>query len=194
MRRANQLIRAKLLEGTRGARFVGFTASGGNVSFPHPGAERIARRWAGAPSDRALTTPDALKGETFKNTDAVPDEALRRRVHKHVVRRMVKAGIAAHDGAGGLSRGPNWDSYERVHRHLFPGKDGGEKPAGQAFYKPHDVAQHGVLGVRGDWPGEYAIWHMDHIASHLNDTGRVPAHVLRQLPMTVNLFKRPQTR
>ena len=175
------------------APFKDFDASDSSNVRLSPHGERVLSRWSGAANDRTLTParPFDRGGVYTPRPPGESREQTQDRVHKHVVRRLIKAGIAARDGAGGLARGPRWDEYAKVHQHLFPGKGSPRSaPQGQSFYRAHDL-QHAVLGARGDWPAEQSILHMDHITGHLHDVGHISPSTMKQLPRLANVYYPP---
>jgi hypothetical protein len=166
---ADDLIRA-VLEGRKVPAFLGNrvtrtdpdSVSSTTAHWDNPAARRVADRWDNSglhPDDKII--PSDEHNTVFKSHAKTKDEYdWRRRVDKHVVRRMTKTGIIGRDGKD-IVKGPNYSQYNKVN------------DANRPFIQPHDVAQHGALGVRGDWDGENHISHMDHIVAHLDKFDKI---------------------
>lgn len=172
---ADDLIKA-MLEGRRTPAFAGGISgeAGEHILWNNPKGSRIDRGYQNAEA-RGLAKPSG-DNSVFKPSTR-SDESYRTHLHHHVVRRMLKYGVLKRDGADYVP-GPHAAHY---HKTLETGI------GGNAFLSAHDAGQHAVIGVRGDWPGEYHVGHMGKLMGHLKTHGRITADQMQNFKETAHI-------
>jgi hypothetical protein len=188
---ADDLIRARLTEGRRVPPWVGGSDASGSITGPvifgsdtdyrriawkNPRAARAGKAWQDASHRTSMGVPggDHIVPKNDDNTsDAKPykpwtgtNQEFRSKVHKTVVRRLLKHGVVQKHGDG-IKPGPNFDSYHSTMDRYSTG----------AFFQSHDVGQHTTLGVRGDWPGEHHTFHMTRLLDQMKAKRDAPRAV-----------------